>query len=310
MIRIERYHAGLLKDWDEILMDSRMSTFLHRRSYMDYHGDRFEDFSLVAYEKGRPVALLPANRSGDRMYSHQGLTYGGLVFRKNISVTSQVCIANNLIAFSRGQGIATLHLKPVPKLFAPDQQGLHKILETLGAELIGREVSLAIPLPLKVENWDRGKRWGLRRGLANNLEVRETDSFTEFWELVLAPNLYERFHAKPVHSLAEITMLARKHPIRQFNVYGEGELLAGMTVYEMPEVAHVQYLSATSKGKYRRALDFLIYELGTRIFADKKYLDLGTSHEEMGKVTKTSLFKWKSEYGTVPFAHEHHLIRL
>ena len=46
---------------------------------MDYHADRFEDYSLMVYYKSELYALLPANRVADTLYSHQGLTYGGLL---------------------------------------------------------------------------------------------------------------------------------------------------------------------------------------------------------------------------------------
>lgn len=49
---------------------------------MDYHADRFQDASLMIYRKGQLYALLPANRLNNILYSHQGLTYGGLITKK------------------------------------------------------------------------------------------------------------------------------------------------------------------------------------------------------------------------------------
>ena len=48
---------------------------------MDYHKDRFEDFSLLIYKGERLYALLPANINDDVVYSHQGLTYGSFVLQ-------------------------------------------------------------------------------------------------------------------------------------------------------------------------------------------------------------------------------------
>ena len=44
---------------------------------MDYHKDRFEDYSLMVFKDEKLVAVLPANRVEDKLFSHQGLTYGG-----------------------------------------------------------------------------------------------------------------------------------------------------------------------------------------------------------------------------------------
>jgi hypothetical protein len=49
---------------------------------MDYHRDRFEDYSLMVYKKEKLVALLPANINDNIVYSHQGPSYGGVVFTK------------------------------------------------------------------------------------------------------------------------------------------------------------------------------------------------------------------------------------
>lgn len=68
-----------------------MVHFFDRR-YMDYHSDRFADNSLMFYNEktGKLYALLPANRCGDVLYSHQGLSYGGLVMSTEVT-TAYVC---------------------------------------------------------------------------------------------------------------------------------------------------------------------------------------------------------------------------
>ena len=64
---------------------AKNATFLFNRNFMDYHSDRFQDFSMMIFnEKENLVALLPANRVDDIVYSHQGLTYGVLVLTRKI----------------------------------------------------------------------------------------------------------------------------------------------------------------------------------------------------------------------------------
>ena len=52
---------------------------MFERGFMDYHADRFTDFSLMFYEDNKLVALLPASIHGDEIRSHGGLTYGGII---------------------------------------------------------------------------------------------------------------------------------------------------------------------------------------------------------------------------------------
>ena len=45
---VERYAPSMAAEWDDFVSRARNATFLFRRGYMDYHADRFNDFSLVA----------------------------------------------------------------------------------------------------------------------------------------------------------------------------------------------------------------------------------------------------------------------
>ena len=58
------------------------STFLFQRDFMDYHSDRFMDHSLLVFKDEKLIAVLPGNQVDNTVYSHQGLTYGGLIVHK------------------------------------------------------------------------------------------------------------------------------------------------------------------------------------------------------------------------------------
>lgn len=83
MFEIIRYSSDRKAEWDDFINRSKNGTFLFRRDYMDYHSDRFSDHSLMFYFKGRLYAVLPATVVGGTLYSHQGLTYGGLVMGRD-----------------------------------------------------------------------------------------------------------------------------------------------------------------------------------------------------------------------------------
>ena len=74
-MRITAYDNAWRKAWDDFVLASKNGTFLFMRGYMEYHADRFTDSSLIVTGEGdRIVALLPANRTGDTIVSHGGLT--------------------------------------------------------------------------------------------------------------------------------------------------------------------------------------------------------------------------------------------
>ena len=83
MFDIIRYSADKADEWNAFVAASKNGTFLFDRRYMDYHSDRFLDHSLMFYEKGRLYAVMPANDDKHgTLFSHQGLTYGGLIMDK------------------------------------------------------------------------------------------------------------------------------------------------------------------------------------------------------------------------------------
>ena len=87
---IRKYQSSDYSLWNEFVANAKNATFLFHRDFMEYHSDRFEDFSLLVFdEKNTLKAILPANRVQDVLHSHQGLTYGGLIFNQNSKM--QVC---------------------------------------------------------------------------------------------------------------------------------------------------------------------------------------------------------------------------
>ena len=114
MPEITRYTAAQSAEWNEFVERSKNGTFLFHRSYMDYHADRFTDHSLMVWNKGRLSALLPANEHDGTLYSHQGLTYGGLITNQH-TTTAFVCdtfeAINNYLA---QQGITQVIYKAIP----------------------------------------------------------------------------------------------------------------------------------------------------------------------------------------------------
>ena len=98
------------------------------------------------------------------------------------------------------------------------------------------------------------------------------------------PRLAMRYGVAPVHSMAEITLLAERFPknIRQFSVYCAGEIVAGTTIYETPQVAHAQYIASTEKGREIGALDHLFNWLLDKCYQDKDFFDFGICNENEG----------------------------
>ena len=107
-IRLEPYTPAHAPAWNAWVAGSRNGTFLFDRGFMDYHADRFEDASLMAYDGARLVAALPAHRDGDRLVSHAGLSYGGFVLGDGAGQRSVLALFDALLPWMGAHGLSSL----------------------------------------------------------------------------------------------------------------------------------------------------------------------------------------------------------
>ncbi|CAM3522704.1 GNAT family N-acetyltransferase [Flavobacterium saliperosum] len=280
---------------------------------MEYHSDRFEDFSLLVLDGTKLVCVLPANRKGDEIFSHQGLTYGGFVTQEKLKSEAVSAVVDAVIAFLREQQFKNLFLKQLPTFYASGgKQQTDWFLFQRGAVLYRKDMNLAVNLnqPLTIS---KSKLKHFRRVSEFDLSYKQTDDFASFWNLVLLPRLSEKYDVKPVHSLEEIEKLQRIFPqqIKQFSVYHHDEIVAGITVFESDWVVKSQYGATTKLGEQLRALDYLfIHLLEHYQKRGKHFFDMGTVHENGGQNVNWGLLNQKEELGCSVYNQDFYTLEL
>lgn len=266
---------------------------------MEYHKDRFQDYSLLVFDEDELLAVMPANRVGDVVYSHQGLTYGGLVLKQNEKLSTTISIFKSLLLFLNQNEIQQLSIKSIPNFYCNAfSEELDYCLFITNAKLTRVDSLSTIDLR-KSYFISKTRRESIRRGAKNNLEIKEELNFELFWNQILIPNLDKKHNVNPVHNLAEITALQQKFPknIRHFNVYHNETIVAGTTVFVAGNVAHPQYISGNEKKNELGSLDYLYHYLITDVFKDKDYFDFGISNEDQGRKVNQGLLFWKESFG-------------
>lgn len=285
---------------------------------MEYHNDRFTDHSLLIYKDSKLVAILPANVLENQLYSHQGLTYGGLALATKVKLVDVITIAQALLQHLHDQGITKLHLKELPSFYSslPSEEMAY-ILHLVKAQCTRVDTTSVIDYRNR-PSIQSNRLEGVKKAQKQGLRMAETRNFKEFWNEILRPNLEKRHGATPTHTLTEIQSLQAKFPknIRQFNVYKDDQIVAGATIFETNTTAHVQYISANEQKQELGALDFLFSTLITDTFAEKWYFDFGISNEQQGQKLNKGLSYWKECFGARTFVHRfyeietanHHLL--
>lgn len=296
---VKPYQVSCKSEWNEFVSNSKNATFLFNREFMDYHNDRFDDFSLMIYDDKKLIALLPANIKDNVLYSHQGLTYGGLLLNGNTKFKVVLKSFESVLKYLYQRDIKTLHIKQIPVIYnkIPSDE-VQYLMFLLDAELEKRDQLSVINLNERVK-FSKNRLEGCNRANKHGLIIKEEDNFDGFWNEILIKNLDEKHNATPVHSLEEIKLLKSRFPknIRQFNVYDGNKIVAGTTVFESKNVAHSQYISGNEDKNTLGSLDVLHGHLIENVFAHKTYFDFGVSTENGGKQVNYGLQFWKEGFG-------------
>ena len=308
---VKRYQENDYENWNAFIGQAKNATFLFHRDFMEYHSDRFQDFSLIVLDGEKWLGVLPANIVGNQVFSHQGLTYGGLVYNEKVKLASVIEIFRSILLFLNGNKMEKLQLKLIPSIYhIKPAEELNYALFLTEAQLIRRD-SMAVLDLSKPYTISKTRKECIRRGIKNNLVIKEELDFKLFWEEVLEPNLDKKYKAKPVHSIAEIEMLQRKFPnnIRHFNVYQDDKIVAGTTIFVSENVAHPQYVSGMGNKNELGSLDFLYHHLITSVFMGKRFFDFGISNEDQGKKLNEGLVFWKESFGASIIVHDFYEVK-
>lgn len=296
MINIQRYSANNFNQWNDFLIRSKNGTFLIDRYYMEYHKDRFEDFSLLFYENDKLVSILPANLKGNILISHEGLTYGGMIFNSKMRLKTMLQIFDSLLKYLGANSVKRVIYKAIPHMYhvAPAEEDLYAIFRN-GFQLYAREASSA--LNLKNDKINPKKQTGFNKASKTGLYLKETSSSFEILEIA-NQTLQNKYGIKAVHSYQEMDYLKRKFEknIKILHVKLSDKVLGGAILYLCNKVVHVQYLFVTEEAKIMRALDFIVISLINMFRKTHEWFDYGKSTEDFGNFLNYNLLNAKEEF--------------
>lgn len=299
MVSCEIYTSSKKLIWDDFVETCKTPLFFFKRDYLEYHADRFTDFSLMFYEDNQLVAIFPACKQGDCLNSHGGLTYGGLLLGNKTRSALTLTIVSCLISYARELMFRTILYKAIPYFLAnvPAQEDLYAITQIAGASIYRRDLSSIIFLNNRLK-LSKGKSWLIARGKKAGLSVTTSDDWTAFHQLLT--NVLIAHQAKPVHSISELEQLASVFPdnFQLKVVVVDNVILAAALLFKFKTTVHTQYLATNEQGKLIGALDFLIETcIEESRLNGFHYFSFGISTEEQGKLLNSGLIAQKENFG-------------
>ncbi|NDW13133.1 GNAT family N-acetyltransferase [Bacteroides sp. 214] len=311
-MQIVCYTPEKREEWNQFIQSSRNGTFLLSREYIEYHGVRFPEHSLLCYKGNELMAVVPGNLAGNIYHTHQGLTYGGMIFSYQVTISHILKFFELILTHLKEEfKVEQLIYRAIPAIYHayPAEEDLYALFRNK-AELFERKLSTTILLE-QTQPFKTLRERQIKRAAKSELRIHETTDITPFWH-ILSHLLQEKHNTTPVHSEAEMHHLMQLFPeeIKFFGVYDKKEMIAGTIVYDTKQVAHLQYIASNKKGKTLGALDFLFSYLIHERYAHKRYLDFGISVEESGWYLNKGLVSQKEGFGGRAIMYDTYRIRL
>jgi hypothetical protein len=298
MITVKKYEPEDKKQWDDLIKRSKNGVFIFNRDYMEYHSDRFKDNSLLFFKNKKLVAVMPANIKKDSLISHEGLTFGGIISSKKMTMNLMLEIFRQLKGHLKGEGVHKILYKSVPHIYhsLPAEEDLYA-LKLNNAKMIRRDVSSTIFIEGKIP-YSRNKKRNLKNIKKSDLKIVESQKYEEFMHIE-EKRLAEKYGVNPTHTAKEMKLLASRFPdnIKLFTVGTEDEMYGGVIIFESENVAHAQYQAATDAGLKSGGTDLIFDFLINDYYKDRRYFDFGISTENKGLYLNEGLISYKEQFG-------------
>ena len=295
---IKKYTSADQPLWDHFVSNAKNSTFLFYRDFMEYHSDRFKDYSLMILKGEELFALLPANRLKNELFSHQGLSYGGFLLNAKAQFQDIVNAFQVLLWFIDSEGITSLHIKSLPLIYHKNlNQEISFLLSALKAEVEKNESYYVIE-NLERYKPNRNRKRAIKLAKEQEVQIKKEGDLVYFWKHILTNNLLNKFGVNPVHSVEEIQYLKSRFPnqIQFFSAEKDGSIHAGVVMFISDQVAHFQYSSGDDMRSENGALDILFHYIIER-FKHKKYISFGSSSTDRTYKIDKGLAYWKESFG-------------
>lgn len=327
------YSINKREVWDDFIQKSKNGTFLLERGFMDYHSDRFVDCSLLVYdgvdytaeEKEGELsadglkAVFPANwvESERKVYSHQGLTYGGLIVKEDVTQHEVLELLQAVFMYYDNMFMAkSVLIKPIPTIYCtyPNGEELYALFRA-GARLTARQVSTVVSMsnPLKMRTLRvRKAKKAVENGVyVDRMIEGDWDCLKEYWDILT--EVLEKYHqTHPVHSFDEIKLLMERFPrrIKLCIARKDQRILAGCVIFVTNKVAHIQYIAAGEEGRELGALDLIFRHLINDRYRSMPYIDFGISTERQGRFLNEGLIFQKEGFGGRAICYDAYEVKL
>lgn len=301
MITAIKYISSYKEVWDNFVQTTRQQSILFNRNYIEYHHDRFNDHSLIFLQGKDIIAVLPANKNNHTLYSHQGLTFGGLLYPSHVKSSQVIEIITVLLSYLKKNNFQKLVYKPSPGVYHNlySDEDIYAFYQLSKFELTHVEMSTAIS-PNYRGKVSKVRKRGIKKALNHNINIKKDALYLDRFYDVLSLCLEQNHKVKPVHTKKELLKLMSSFP-ENIHLWvalaQDNKVIAGIIVYDSQTVSHFQYIASTPNGKQCGAIDLLLETSISYYLSKEKNVEFGKSTENNGTLLNKGLVYQKESFG-------------
>ena len=301
MIEIKRYKEEYKDSWNKFNSESKNCLFMFDRNYMDYHKDRFVDHSLMFFDEGELIAILPMSEHDKVLISHGGLTYGGFITNNKMKQHTMNDCFEAFICYAKESNYTKIRYKVIPHIYhkQPAEEDIFSLYAS-GAKLTTIDASTYLNLSNSLK-MPKGRKAQVSRAKREGVVIEILQELSDYEEFIELENsvLLQRHDTKAVHTAEELKMLHDNFPnnIHLFGAKKDGVLIAGTVIYEYDNVVHTQYMAADEEARRIGALDLAISTVIEKYKANKLWMDFGISTEHDRIYLNEGLISQKEGFG-------------
>jgi hypothetical protein len=285
--------------WNALVRTASNGHIMALWEFFHYHESRFQNVPLVFRRGGRWLGVLPANRTTeDTLWSHQGVSFGGLIIARRTRLADVIEMWAQLRLFMQREGLRRLCYRPAPHPYhlAPREDDLYSLTQA-GATIVDTKLHAMVRCHMKTpprREWDRH----VRRAATAGITVGVGRDIRAFWPHALA--VLQKHGREPVHALEDILLLQGRLPddLLLLNAASPaGDFLAGVLVLVSPAAITVLYLGETEEGRHFGAGRLLYNHFITAPEFSGRWLDMGQWADTETRAELDSLLSFKESAG-------------
>ncbi|MBK9735173.1 MAG: hypothetical protein IPO92_09490 [Saprospiraceae bacterium] len=273
-MNVVRYHSELKDDWDKFVRNSNTPLFIFERTFIEYHGDRYLDHSLLVYKNGLLVAVQPACEIDFQLISHRGLPFSDVITKLRKEWFDIDDIINAILNYCRIKNIKKIEITLCPNMYKNvSSEETTYFLRKNDFVFCNQKLSAIISLKDIVESKLNLK---VSKVFFQKSEIVFNSNDFESFNNMISNNLNQKYQSKPVHSLNELVYLKEKFSDQIDLVLAKSNnvIVGAVLLFKLGQVIKCQYLTST----VNNASDFMISQIILKYRKDYFYFDLGTSN--------------------------------